>query len=184
VPLRSRERDRSSNSRATPTSKSDDASAAQEGGDAVRPPQAYPQARPAAAPRTNRRAGDDRLGSKSTSLRLSISVRSAPTSRRRSGHPHFVAMGLTGREQMQQTICANYSSALATAKSSAASTRGRKARRCGRACFFLALFASALGPRYLPTTRLTTMAAMPASTALAIGDDRMSVIGLDPDACC
>ena len=77
------------------------------------------------------------------------------------------------------------SSALATAKSSAASTRGRKARRCGRArVFFLALFALALGPRYLPTTRLTTMAAMPASTALAIGDDRMSVIGLDPDACC
>ncbi len=49
---------------------------------------------------------------------------------------------------------------------------------------FLALFAPALGPRYLPTTRLTTIAAMPASTALAIGDDRMSVIGLDPDACC
>ena len=47
-----------------------------------------------------------------------------------------------------------------------------------------ALFALALGPRYLPTTRLTTMAAMPASTALAIGDDRMSEIGLDPDACC
>src|SRR5262245_17523982 len=41
-----------------------------------------------------------------------------------------------------------------------------------------------LEPRYLPTTRLTTMAAMPASTALAIGDDRMSVIGLDADACC
>jgi len=49
---------------------------------------------------------------------------------------------------------------------------------------FLALFALAFGPRYLPTTRLTTIAAMPASTALAIGDDRMSVIGLDPDACC
>ena len=32
-------------------------------------------------------------------------------------------------------------------------------------------------------TRLTTMAAMPARTALAIGDDSMSVIGLDPDAC-
>src|SRR5436190_1995372 len=44
-------------------------------------------------------------------------------------------------------------------------------------------FALTLGPRYLPTTRLTTMAAMPASTALAIGDDRMSVIGL-ADACC
>ena len=58
-------------------------------------------------------------------------------------------------------------------------------RRVGMArVFFLALFAPALGPRYLPTTRLTTMAAMPASTALAIGDDRMSVIGLDPDACC
>ena len=28
---------------------------------------------------------------------------------------------------------------------------------------------------YRPMTRLTTMAAMPASTALAIGDDRMSV---------
>ena len=70
-------------------------------------------------------------------------------------------------------------------KSSVASTMGRKARRCGRArVFFLALFALALGPRYLPTTRLTTMAAMPASTALAIGDDRISVIGLDPDACC
>jgi hypothetical protein len=44
-----------------------------------------------------------------------------------------------------------------------------------------------LGPRYAlldgPMTRLTTMAAMPASTALAIGDVRMSVIGLDPDAC-
>ena len=39
-------------------------------------------------------------------------------------------------------------------------------------------------PRYRPMTRLTTLAAMPASTALAIGDDRMSVIGLDPDACC
>ena len=74
------------------------------------------------------------------------------------------------------------SSALATAKSSAA--RGRKARQCGRRVFFLALFAPVLGPRYLPMTRLTTMAAMPASTALAIGDDRMSVIGLDPDACC
>jgi hypothetical protein len=34
-------------------------------------------------------------------------------------------------------------------------------------CVFLALFALALGPRYLPTTRLTTMAAMPANTALA-----------------
>ena len=45
-------------------------------------------------------------------------------------------------------------------------------------------FELALGPRYLPTMRLTTMAAMPASTALAIGDDRMSVIGLDADACC
>src|SRR6267142_955037 len=44
-----------------------------------------------------------------------------------------------------------------------------------------------LGPRYAlwdgPMTPLTTMAAMPASTALAIGDVRMSVIGLDPDAC-
>ena len=70
-------------------------------------------------------------------------------------------------------------------KSSVASTMGRMARRCVRArVFFLAFFALALGPRYLPTTRLTTMAAMPASTALAIGDDRMSVIGLDPDACC
>ena len=48
--------------------------------------------------------------------------------------------------------------------------------------FFLARFALALG-RYLPTTRLITMAAMPASTALAIGDDKMSVIGL-ADACC
>jgi hypothetical protein len=55
-----------------------------------------------------------------------------------------------------------------------------RVRRCARV-FFLARFA--LGPRYLPTTRLTTMAAMPASTALAIGDDRMSAIGLDPDAC-
>ena len=53
-----------------------------------------------------------------------------------------------------------------------------------RACFSFVLFALALRPRYLPTTRLTTMAAMPASTALAIGDERMSVIGLDPDACC
>jgi hypothetical protein len=35
-----------------------------------------------------------------------------------------------------------------------------------------------------PMTFLTTMAAMPASTALAIGDVRMSVMGLDPDACC
>ena len=52
-----------------------------------------------------------------------------------------------------------------------------------RACFSFALFALALRARYLPTTRLTTMAAMPASTALAIGDDRMSVIGLDPGAC-
>jgi hypothetical protein len=31
-----------------------------------------------------------------------------------------------------------------------------------------------------PMTRLTTTAAMPASTALASGDDSMSVIGLDP----
>ena len=38
------------------------------------------------------------------------------------------------------------------------------------------------GLRYLPTTRLNTMAAMPASTALPIGDDRMLVI--DPNACC
>jgi len=63
--------------------------------------------------------------------------------------------------------------------------QGAGKRVGGRArVFFLALFALALGPRYLPTTRLTTMAAMPASTALAIGDDRMSMIGLDPDACC
>jgi len=53
-----------------------------------------------------------------------------------------------------------------------------------RACFSFALFALALRAGYLPTTRLTTMAAMPASTALAIGDDRMSMIGLDTDACC
>jgi hypothetical protein len=53
-----------------------------------------------------------------------------------------------------------------------------------RACFSFALFALALRARYLPTTRLTTMAAMPASTALAIGDDKMSMIGLDTDACC
>ena len=43
-------------------------------------------------------------------------------------------------------------------------------------------------PRYVfcdgPTTRLTTMVAMPASTAFASGDLRMSIIGLDPDACC
>src|SRR6478736_4187859 len=32
-------------------------------------------------------------------------------------------------------------------------------------------------------TRLTTMAAMPASTALACGDDSMSMIGFDPCAC-
>ena len=60
-----------------------------------------------------------------------------------------------------------------------------------RACFFLRSLCAgvgaallALGPRYLPTTRLTTIAAMPASTALAIGDDRMLMIGLDADACC
>ena len=45
----------------------------------------------------------------------------------------------------------------------------------------------ALGLRYARwdgfMTRLTTMAAMPASTALAIGDFRMSMIGLDPGAC-
>jgi hypothetical protein len=35
-----------------------------------------------------------------------------------------------------------------------------------------------------PITFLTTMAAMPASTAFAIGDVRMSIIGLDPEACC
>ena len=34
-----------------------------------------------------------------------------------------------------------------------------------------------------PIMFLTTMAAMPASTALAIGDDSMSVIGFDPGAC-
>ena len=33
-----------------------------------------------------------------------------------------------------------------------------------------------------PIMFLTTMAAMPASTALAIGDDSMSVIGFDPGA--
>ena len=32
-------------------------------------------------------------------------------------------------------------------------------------------------------TRLTTIAAMPASTALACGDDIMSMIGFDPGAC-
>ena len=32
-------------------------------------------------------------------------------------------------------------------------------------------------------TRSTTIAAMPASTALACGDDSMSVIGFDPCAC-
>ena len=32
-------------------------------------------------------------------------------------------------------------------------------------------------------TRLTTIAAMPASTALACGDDSMSLIGFDPCAC-
>ena len=32
-------------------------------------------------------------------------------------------------------------------------------------------------------TRLTTIAAMPASTALACGDDSMSLIGFDPGAC-
>jgi len=41
--------------------------------------------------------------------------------------------------------------------------------------FFLALFALALGPRYLPTTRLTTMAAMPREHGLGFkaifGDD-------------
>ena len=35
-----------------------------------------------------------------------------------------------------------------------------------------------------PMTFLTTMAAMPASTAFAIGDVRRSIIGLDPEACC
>jgi hypothetical protein len=79
--------------------------------------------------------------------------------------------------------CSISSSALTTAKSSAAA-QGAGRRVSVARLFFLALFAPALGPRYLPTTRLTTMAAMPASTALAIGDDRMSVIGLDPDACC
>ena len=59
---------------------------------------------------------------------------------------------------------------------------GRRVGVAVRVCF--PRLSLALGPRYLPTTRLTTMAAMPASTALAIGDDRMSVIGLDPDACC
>jgi hypothetical protein len=38
--------------------------------------------------------------------------------------------------------------------------------------------------RYLAMTRLTTIDAMPASTAFAIGDDRISMIGFDPDACC
>jgi hypothetical protein len=47
-----------------------------------------------------------------------------------------------------------------------------------RVCFFSLSFALALGPRYLPTTRFTTMAAMLASAALAIGDDRMSVSDL------
>jgi hypothetical protein len=47
--------------------------------------------------------------------------------------------------------CSISSSALATAKSSAASTRGRKARRCGRArVFFLALFCAGVGAA-LPT---------------------------------
>ncbi len=33
-------------------------------------------------------------------------------------------------------------------------------------------------------TFLITIAAMPASTAFAIGDVRISMIGLDPEACC
>ena len=54
-----------------------------------------------------------------------------------------------------------------------------------RARVFPFPFALALGPRYLAAvTRLTTIDAMPASTALAIGDDRISMIGLEPDACC
>ena len=51
--------------------------------------------------------------------------------------------------------------------------------------FLFRLFA--VVPRYTvrdcPMTRLTTIAAMPASTALAIGDVKMSVIALEPDAC-
>ena len=35
-----------------------------------------------------------------------------------------------------------------------------------------------------PIMRLTTMAAIPASTALAIGEDSISVIGFDPGAAC
>src|SRR5262249_54035373 len=47
--------------------------------------------------------------------------------------------------------CSISLSALATAKSSAASRRGKKARRCGRArVFFLALFAPGVGAA-LPT---------------------------------
>jgi hypothetical protein len=46
----------------------------------------------------------------------------------------------------------------------------------------LPLLSLALTPYLAAMTRLITMDAMPASTALAIGDDRISVIGLDPDA--
>ena len=59
----------------------------------------------------------------------------------------------------------------------------RPLRSCAAATCDLPLLSLALGQRYLAAmTRLTTMDAMPASTALAIGDDRISVIGLDPDA--
>jgi|SRR3954447_12068668 hypothetical protein len=44
-----------------------------------------------------------------------------------------------------------------------------------------------VGPRYAfwegPMTRLTTMAAMPARTALAMGDESMSLIGFEADPC-
>ena len=88
---------------------------------------------------------------------------------------------ITGREQVQRTMLPMLIG-IGNGKVVGRIYKGQESASVWRACF--ALFAPALGPRYLPTTRLTTMAAMPASTALAIGDDRMSVIGLGPDACC
>ena len=60
----------------------------------------------------------------------------------------------------------------------------KKAGRLAPAFIHLRSYAPARPHALLdePIMFLTTMAAMPASTALAIGDDSMSVIGFDPGA--
>ena len=75
-----------------------------------------------------------------------------PDSDRRADIPHRQLRAIRDLTRCSKgPSCSTSSSALATAKSSVASTRGRKARRCGRArVFFLVLFALGVGAA-LPT---------------------------------